>query len=72
MPLERRIIRCEKCNKSEELSYQELLRYTREEWPKCCGEVVGYFIEAKKPNARAETDLEQPSRPDPTTIAGFR
>jgi formate dehydrogenase maturation protein FdhE len=72
VPLERRIIRCEKCHKSEDLSYADLLRYTRDEWPKCCGEYVEYFIQAKKPDAKAETDLERPARRDPTTLPGFR
>ena len=45
----RRLVRCDQCGRSNECSASELLRYTRQGWPKCCGQVMGLFIEAEKP-----------------------
>jgi hypothetical protein len=61
-PTGRRVIRCHHCGKSREVTYPDLLRYTRAGWPMCCGQIMGYFVEAPRPSARDDTD-EQPALP---------
>jgi hypothetical protein len=58
----RRIIRCSVCSRSKDVSYEDLLKYTRYGWPRCCGEVMGYFLEATRPSTNDDTD-EQPALP---------
>jgi hypothetical protein len=41
----RRLLRCEKCGASLVGFLPDLLRYTREGWPKCCGRVMAVFAE---------------------------
>ena len=42
----RRLVRCDSCNGTVECSAADLLKYTREGWPKCCGQVMALFTEA--------------------------
>lgn len=58
----RRLLRCDTCARSEENSAEELLRYTREGWPKCCGQVMAVFTEAV-PSAADDTALDKPALP---------
>jgi hypothetical protein len=44
-----RVLICRKCNKSTPCSPEDLMCYMREGWPKCCGETMTLFIEAKLP-----------------------
>jgi hypothetical protein len=38
------------------------MRYMKKGWPRCCGEVMAYFTEARHPSATADTD-ERPALP---------
>jgi len=44
-----RILRCGKCGKTVTCQPSEMLTYTVAGWPKCCGETMALFIEAKLP-----------------------
>jgi hypothetical protein len=44
-----RLLRCRQCGKTVECSPEELMTHMREGWPKCCGETMTLFIEAKLP-----------------------
>lgn len=46
---DRRLLRCDVCGYSRDCSPEASLRYTREGWPKCCGQVMVLFAEAEKP-----------------------
>ena len=58
----RRLVRCDACNRMVECSAADLLRYTREGWPKCCGQVMALFTEAawQPPD---DTKLDRPALP---------
>ena len=55
----RRLLQCNVCGRTIECSVGELLRYTREGWPKCCGQVMAFYTEP----SRAGSD----ARPIPPT-----
>ena len=44
-PVPRRLVRCVQCGRADECSPEELLRYTREGWPRCCGQVMALLME---------------------------
>lgn len=44
----RRTVRCEQCGRADECSASDLLRFTREGWPRCCGQVMALFTEVEK------------------------
>jgi hypothetical protein len=46
-----RILRCSKCGKITDCSSDDLMNYMRAGWPKCCGDVMTLFIEAKLPGS---------------------
>jgi hypothetical protein len=46
----------------DEPSRDDLLRYTRQGWPKCCGSVMALFTEAEKPGPD-DTALNRPALP---------
>ena len=58
----RRLVRCDQCGRADECSASDLLRYTREGWPKCCGNVMALFSEAEKPGSD-DTTLDRPPLP---------
>ena len=62
VPTGRRVIRCHQCGRSAEVGHQDLLRYTRAGWPMCCGQVMGYYVETRKPSPTDDTD-ERPALP---------
>jgi hypothetical protein len=45
----RRLVRCQTCGRSEEVSSDDLQGYMQTGWPKCCGGVMTYFTEADRP-----------------------
>jgi DNA-directed RNA polymerase subunit RPC12/RpoP len=45
----RRLLRCLACGQTTEVINTDLLRYTRQGWPKCCGHVMAYFTQAERP-----------------------
>ena len=54
-PTGRRLLRCDQCWLVKEVTHADLMRFTREGWPKCCQRTMGYFIEAVPPtNPAAE------------------
>lgn len=44
-----RLLRCGKCGRTVECSRAEVLDYLNSGWPKCCGETMTLFIEARLP-----------------------
>ena len=45
----RRLVRCFACGRSEEVSSADLVGYMQTGWPRCCGEVMTYYLEADRP-----------------------
>ena len=45
----RRLLLCNVCGRAIECSAGELLRYTREGWPGCCGQVMAFYTEPTRP-----------------------
>lgn len=60
----RRLLRCHSCRQTIESTSEILLRYTREGWPKCCGQVMALFTEAELPDV-------QPADPPPGGRVGM-
>jgi hypothetical protein len=52
----RRLLRCNVCSRTVECSKGELLRFTREGWPRCCAAVMFLFIEADANQADGMAD----------------
>jgi hypothetical protein len=48
-PTGRRLLHCDQCGRTEEVSHADLMRFTRQGWPKCCGQTMAYFVEAPPP-----------------------
>ncbi len=57
----RQLLHCHRCRRTDVVTHADLMRYMTKGWPKCCGEVMGYFTEAKHPSATADTD-ERPAK----------
>jgi hypothetical protein len=55
-----RIVRCEACGKSDACTPEDLLKFTKESWPKCCGSVMTYYQAVEPPEAD-DTKLDRPS-----------
>jgi hypothetical protein len=53
---------CSACGRADECAPADLLRYTREGWPRCCGQVMAYFAEAERP-ASDDTKTDRPPLP---------
>jgi hypothetical protein len=60
----RRLVRCDTCDRTVECSAADLLRYTREGWPKCCGQVMAMFTEGGWPESN-DTKVDRPALPPP-------
>jgi hypothetical protein len=58
-----RLIRCEVCGRTDPCSVGDLLRFTREGWPKCCGAVMTYYTAAPIPAPTDDTKLDGPPLP---------
>ena len=55
----RRLLRCNTCGTTVMHTAEEMLAYTRQGWPKCCGEVMALYVES--PPADADrTPLDTP------------
>jgi hypothetical protein len=52
-PEPRRVLQCDACGRCEDCSADQLLRYTREGWPRCCGRAMAFYTEATHPTADA-------------------
>jgi hypothetical protein len=39
-------LRCNTCGRADEVTHADQMRYTRDGWPKCCGQTMAYFTEA--------------------------
>ena len=63
VPTGRRVLRCDRCAKSTEATHADLMRFTRDGWPKCCGDTMGYFVEAPRPSATDTTPPDGTPRP---------
>jgi len=53
-----RLVRCEKCGRSEVVSATDVVGYIKGGWPRCCGEAMTYFIRAER--------WEEPTRERPS------
>jgi len=45
----RQLVRCDRCRRTDEVTHADLMRYLVKGWPACCGEVMSYFVEARRP-----------------------
>jgi phage FluMu protein Com len=45
-----RLLRCRLCGKTTACTQVEMMSYLTAGWPKCCGETMTLFIEAKLPD----------------------
>lgn len=48
----RRVLLCNACGRRMDCSAEQLLGYTREGWPRCCGQVMAFFVEATRADGR--------------------
>ena len=62
-PTGRRLLRCDRCGRADEATHADLLRHTRDGWPKCCGQTMAYFAEAERPRMSEPTPPEGPALP---------
>jgi uncharacterized Zn finger protein len=46
----RRFLLCDACGRADEVTRADLRRHARDGWPRCCGEVMDYFMQAPPPN----------------------
>ncbi len=58
----RRLLRCDSCGRSVWCDPADLLRFTRQGWPKCCGQTMPLFSETGKP-AAGDTVTDAPPLP---------
>ena len=58
----RQLLHCDRCRRTEEVTHASLMRYLLKGWPACCGQVMGYFLEARRPSLMDDTD-EHPALP---------
>ncbi|VTR93585.1 unnamed protein product [Gemmata massiliana] len=63
------LLKCGACDRTEPRTREEMLQHAREGWPRCCGDVMGYFA-LPAPSAGADTAIEKPAlgKPDDTAI----
>jgi hypothetical protein len=50
----RQLVRCFRCGRTTEATHADLMRYVQKGWPSCCGQVMTYFTEAKRPGASGD------------------
>jgi hypothetical protein len=60
--LGRRVLRCDECGSERVCRTAELLQYTRDGWPHCCGQVMGLYTDPERPD---DTAAEVPALPPP-------
>ena len=48
----RRLVRCATCGRTEPVSALDLAGYTQSGWPRCCGDVMTYYLESELPPDR--------------------
>ena len=63
IPTGRRFLRCDRCGRTHQVYYPDLMRYTREGWPTCCGHTMAYFAEVERPRMSDPTPPEGPALP---------
>jgi hypothetical protein len=47
------VLVCKTCDRYIQCTSEDLLAYTREGWPRCCGETMALFIETRLPTETA-------------------
>jgi hypothetical protein len=58
----RRLLHCDVCGRAVVVADDDLLRYAREGWPRCHGEVMAYFTESgRAAEADDDTVTDRPS-----------
>lgn len=50
----RRALQCNACGRWVDCSAEQLLNYTREGWPRCCGRVMALLMETTRHAARED------------------
>jgi hypothetical protein len=61
----RSLLHCDVCGRAVVVSDDDLVRYTRDGWPRCHGEVMAYFTESGR--AAGADDDTVTDRPSPLT-----
>ena len=56
-------LRCSRCECLLEVTADELIRFSRGEWPRCCMVLMILDVDNNSVNPGAGTELERPSRP---------
>jgi hypothetical protein len=52
----RQLLHCDLCGRSMEPVHADLVKYIMHGWPICCGEVMTYYREAKRPHLSDDTE----------------
>lgn len=56
----RQLLWCAQCCRTEPITHADLMRHMVRGWPRCCGQVMAYFVEAKHPSPTEDTE-ERPA-----------
>jgi hypothetical protein len=59
--LDRRL-RCDRCGYSMDVTADELLRFSRGDWPRCCVRAMTLDVDDRSVSPSQATELERPTR----------
>jgi hypothetical protein len=59
--MDRRLLYCYVCARTEEKTADEVSAYTEATWPRCCGERMLYYIQNPFPAASTDTPPDMPA-----------
>jgi len=65
--MDKSLLRCDKCSRTVECSVDNAFHYSTTGWPKCCGEVMLYFVQAEWPTMETVPLSKLPVPPRPST-----
>ena len=57
----RRFLLCDSCGRADEVTRADLMRHARDGWPRCCGEVMDYFMKPPPPDRTPPARTRCPS-----------
>jgi len=52
----RQLLRCHRCGRTGEITHSDVMQFMGKGWPACCGEVMAYYLESKRPSHREVGD----------------
>jgi hypothetical protein len=58
----RQLLHCDRCRRDDEVTHADLMRYLLKGWPACCGDVIGYYVEARRPSLADDTGTHNARR----------